>query len=236
MRTVGKSRGSITLKRFTLVALASASMGCAHTPVSLTFSEAFGLRYRVEDTQLNPNLRYLRVVIDGHSALMVLGYVEPSPKGSIETWYSNSGEVLQLSNGRLWSTSGLRVDWRAVQHLSQPPSWNDVVSHQTQSVGQHLRWRYQRQLDKMPGYRFGQKQVVTLRPVPVQNDAALLGIKPDELHWFEEALDDRFHLKPSARYGLLNTDGKPRVVYGEQCLESSSCLSWQEWPIRKSGP
>jgi len=38
--------------------------------------------------------------------LMVLGYSENSPKGTLETWYSSQGEVLKLLNGRVVSTNG----------------------------------------------------------------------------------------------------------------------------------
>ena len=49
----------------------------------------------IDKITLNPNLSYLRVTVGGDRAvLMVLGYLEPTPSGPIETWYSSEGEVL----------------------------------------------------------------------------------------------------------------------------------------------
>ena len=107
---------------FTLLALSLA--GCGHTPVTRTLFDTFGKAPGVDAINLNPAYRYLRVSVGGRDALLVLGYSDPTPTGPIETWYSSAGEVLKLQNGRIFSTVGLRIDWRAVTY-TESPSWSD---------------------------------------------------------------------------------------------------------------
>jgi hypothetical protein len=85
--------------------------GCIQTPITQTVVEAFGKgkSSNVDAIKLNPNLKYLRVTVRNRSVLMVLGYLENTPQGNIETWYSSEGEVLKLLNGRVVSTNGLEL-------------------------------------------------------------------------------------------------------------------------------
>ena len=67
------------------LSLACALLGaCGHTPVTRTFLEAIGSGRSVDQINLNPNLRYLRVSVRSRTVLMVLGYVDPAPEGSSE--------------------------------------------------------------------------------------------------------------------------------------------------------
>ena len=75
--------------------------GCIQTPISQTIVEAFGKGKSgsIDVVKLNPNLKYLRVTVRDRSVLMVLGYLNNTHEGNIETWYSSEGEVLKLLNG-----------------------------------------------------------------------------------------------------------------------------------------
>lgn len=195
--------------------------GCAHTPVSLTLFELMGLNQKVDKLQLNPQLRYLRVRVDGRTSLMVMGYAETTAQGQLETWYSGEGEVLRLLNGRVASTVGLDVDWRAVRDTALP-SWSELLARQSVD--------FVRERDVMPGHRFGVAETVSLYRVAVPKQSNLTGLQSSDLQWFEESVRGA---KGSfgARYALRDVAGVPTVVYGEQCLSDDLCFSWQSWPV-----
>ncbi|MFM9969236.1 MAG: YjbF family lipoprotein [Burkholderiales bacterium] len=196
--------------------------GCGHTPVTRTLFEAIpGLGRSVDNLNLNPNLRYLRVSVRGRVVLMVLGYVDAHPDGPIDVWYSAEGEVIRLQNGRIVGTAGLETDWRAVRNVS-PPVWKDVVGRSTTV--------YRRERDEMPGYRFSIKERVSVYPVRVPTNARVVGIPVQNLRWYEEAILDQKDGLPSARFALQVKDSDVRVIYGEQCLSQILCIAWQTWP------
>lgn len=195
--------------------------GCVHTPVTLTVFESFGLNKNVDAVRLNPQLRYLRVNVDGRVSLMVMGYTESTAEGVLETWYSSEGEVLRLLNGRVASTVGLNVDWRSVRDKNLP-SWTELLALQSAD--------FVRERDEMPGYRFNLVEAVSLSGVPVPANTKLVGLQASDLVWFEESVRNANGL-PSARYGLSVGAGVPIVVYGEQCLSNNLCFSWQKWPV-----
>lgn len=195
--------------------------GCGHTPVTQTLAEAFGTSKSVSDLALNSKLQYLKVTTSSSEALMVLGYTNDHPLGPIQTWYSNLGELLQLQNGRLLSTKGLRTDWSSVQYEGLPAAgWLGVVNQ--------APIRFTRIRDEMPGFRFGIKETLTLRLIAAPSDAHLKSVQPSTLQWFEERVEGQD--RPSARYGVSVKNRQAILVYGEQCLTESLCLAWQVWP------
>ena len=195
---------------------------CGHTPVTLTFFEATGFGKNASTITLNPKLRYLRVSVSDRVVLMVLGYLEPAAQGPIETWYSSDGEVLRLQNGRVFSTSGMKIDWRSIRYAHMP-AWDEMSNRSTAAFG--------RVRDEMPGYRFGISETISLDSVPVPGNAKLVGLLAKDLIWFEETVRDTAHSLPSARYGLRVQEGKPVVIYGEQCFSTDFCFAWQTWPV-----
>lgn len=196
-------------------------VSCGHTPVTLTLSEALGTGKQIDSIKLNPNFGYLRVTVNGRSLLMVLGYKDPDAEGPIQTWYSSEGEVIQLQNGRILSTSGLETDWRNVR-TQNLPAWTNLLA--SSSV------KFTRHLDEMPGFRFGIVQSMHLYKIPAPKNVQLIGLSPSELIWFEEKVMDSSHGLPSARYGLRVRDGVAAVVYADQCLSKDFCFTWQIWP------
>ena len=204
--------------------------GCVQTPISQTLVEAFGKgkSSNIDAVKLNPNLKYLRVTVRDRTVLMVLGYLDKTPQGNIETWYSSEGEVLRLMNGRVLSTNGLEIDWRNVKYASLP-AWSELdrLRSNTYSL------QFTRTLDQMPAYKFGISEVVNLYSVGTPSNTNLVGLPASQLKWFEEKVLGTSHGLPSARYGLGAKDGQPVVVYGEQCFSSELCFSWQTWPVAK---
>jgi len=201
---------------------------CGHTPVTQTLFDAIpGLGNSldtIDDSQLNPNLRYLRVVVRGRTALMVLGYLEPHEEGAIEIWYSAPGEYIRLQNGRVVGTAGLETDWRTVRHFSLP-TWKDMTGR-TAVV-------YRRERDEMPGYRYGIAENVSVYPVRVPNNAKLKRLPAEGLQWYEEAVLGASNGLPSGRFALSTQNAELRVIYGEQCLSREFCFAWQTWPPKQ---
>jgi hypothetical protein len=199
--------------------------GCSHTPITLTFAEAAGMSKRnavVDTLQLNPQLRYLRVTIKEKPLLMVLGYEEATPQGTLETWYSNQGEVLQLLNGRVRSTAGLAIDWKNIRYQALP-TWAGLVGSTSKE--------FVRVHEQMPRYAFDVSEQVQIYSVPAPTNANLTGMPASQLKWFEEKVKGTSQALPSARFGLAMNNGKPVVVYGEQCFATDLCFSWQTWPV-----
>ena len=197
---------------------------CGHTPVTLTLFEAAGIGKSVDTLKLNPNLSYLRVTVGvDRVVLMVLGYLDHTPQGTIETWYSSEGEVLKLQNGRVVSTAGLAIDWRTVRYNALL-AWPEMVRRMSSEFG--------RQTDQMPGYKYGIDQKVSIAFVPAPINTNLVGVAPDNLRWYEETVQGTLHGLPSARYGLRLSTSGPVVVYGQQCFSDDFCISWQPWPAK----
>jgi hypothetical protein len=194
---------------------------CGHTPVTRTLFDAFGSGHSVSSISLNPSFTYLRVVVHGNEALMVLGYVEESKNGPLQTWYSSNGETIQTRSGRVVSTRGLPVDWVQVRYNGLH-SWENLIN----SNGiEFVRLR-----DQMPGYKFGVEERIELSPIQPPKDAHLHGISPSSLTWFEERVQGQ--AVASARFGLKVDQQAAIVVYGEQCLSADLCIAWQSWPTK----
>jgi hypothetical protein len=174
----------------------------------------------------NPNYRYLRVVTGGQAVFMVLGYIDQRPEGAVEVWYSGSGEVVRLLDGRLVGTTGLSTDWREVR-LSDPPGWSQSDARS-----------YERERDMMPGYRFGIRDRIVQTPIAPPPQVALAGTAASSLRWYEERSTSRpaSAALPPARFGVSQAGGTPRVVYSEQCISNDLCMSFEQWTPSSPAP
>ena len=223
-----------------LLLLSSALLlGCAsaNTPVSDAISAlvakatadapALGAR-------LNPAYRYLRVDAQGQApALLVLGYIDPHPLAPIEVWYSGSGEVLKLQNGRIIATAGLAPDWRSVRFVTAPPQWSAVPAQGDS---------YQRVRDEMPAHRYGIAERVAVTPVPAGPPTSVSVTLPlaqaRAATWFREDTHGNpgEDALPSAWFAWARYQGQPDVVYSQQCLSPNFCLQLLRWPLEGSAP
>lgn len=176
--------------------------------------------------RLNPDLRYLRVVVDARVVLLVLGNQDGDARNPIEVWYGGGKEVLRFQNGRLVGAVGLTTEWRDVV-LADVPSWSALAR-----AGGPVQWTRVR--DVMPGYRYGVAEALSTRVMLAPRQNALQGVDAQALTWFEEkarsgnGLDDAL---PPARYAVDFRQGRETVMYGEQCLAPTLCFSWQRWPV-----
>ncbi|NDU87904.1 MAG: YjbF family lipoprotein [Ferrovum sp.] len=171
-----------------------------------------------ETAHLNPQYRYLRLVVDGRP--LVLAQPTASPvEGS--PWFSATGEVLRFRDGRVVGATGLLTEWRSVQ-LPNLPSWTAL-----EKKSQPLDWTRVR--DVMPAYRYGITDHLRLQPMPPPKVSRLKGLDPRSLWWFREQDLAPKNPLPPAWYGVDPASG--RVIYGAVCLDSQLCFTWQRWPV-----
>jgi hypothetical protein len=177
---------------------------------------------------LDPKFAYLRVTRGSHVGMLWRGSMEASPAGPVEVYYSSTGEVVRLRDGRLLGALGLATEWRQVTIAA--PAW--TAAAKSAEVVPVVRTR-----DVMPGYRSGVRDELSLRVVPPPARSALHGVDPRSLTWFEEGTHSAsFRLPgtasdelPPTRYAVDFTGGKEAVVYAEQCLARDLCFTWQRW-------
>ena len=205
--------------------------GCSSTSQQIVRAIAtgqYGTTYDpTENVQTNPAFRYLRVEKRGApAALLVLGYVDAHPEGSVEVWYSSKGEVIRLQNGRIVGTAGLAFDWPRVWFGAPLPSWLSVPPQGLTMT----RWH-----DEKKGYVSGIEQRLKLQTVsqPQAWPSKLPKGEAADYQWFQESEleTDLSHLPP-ALYALGTYQGQRRIVYSEQCLSSEMCLKLQLWPAQ----
>lgn len=166
---------------------------------------------------------YLQVRVDGRQSLLasVPGQSED------EFWYSPQSELVQLRQGRLWRVLGMTTEWRSQQ--AQPPAWADVPAS-----GEAVAWV--RQVDRMPGYRWAERDEVRTRRllVPPAKVADVLAAWP-QAQWFEDSVQSRDGAgRPWAfvqRFALW----QGRVVYSEQCIAPDLCLALTRLQTRGPG-
>lgn len=179
----------------------------------------------------NPSYRYLRTTVNGRVIYMVLGYVDKRREGAVEVWYSSSGEVVRLLDGRLVGTTGLSTDWREVRFSAMPPWPAGAADAPDASATPSSDQRFVRERDLMPGYRFGIRDDVVRIAVAPPQKSALTVAPPASLRWFEERSTSRPAAAsvPPARFAISESSGTPRVVYSEQCISSDLCMSFERW-------
>lgn len=205
------------------LACCTALSGCASEGLALlqATSALRGNAAAIDRQPLDPAFRYLRATGGGQTVLLALGSVEPGPRGPVEVWYTGGREVVRLEQGRLVGATGLPVEWTGVA-LPALPGWAQMLEHPAP-----LHWVRRR--DVSPGYRFGLTDSLTLVPVPAGRPGALIGHDPARLRWFEERHADQ--ALPPARYAVdPAAPGGAAVIYGEQCLDATFCITWQRWP------
>jgi hypothetical protein len=205
-------------------ALGLSLSGCVALDPSVQASAAalWPSKAEVAAPRLNPNFDYLRVTVQGQVLYLARGYTDADPAGPVSVWYSSDREVLRLQRGRLAGLAGTPVSWVHVRGLTQAPvAWPGTES---------AVW--QREVDHMPGYRWGLRDQLVVRAIAAPVDTALSGWLPQALQWAEE--QDQAARLPPARYAWA--PGQPEPIYGEQCLHTDFCLTWQRWSAQGAVP
>jgi hypothetical protein len=216
----------LRLLRFCAAALAFLLAGCQGVhPVMDTALVAWP--WRSQYAQLLPGFEYMVVTLEGRATVVVLGSREiksmPDEVELHEYWYSSQKEMLHLVNGRIHTALGFTTEWRSQQ--ANPPRWPDVAKSRYE-----VSWS--RELDLMPGYRFGEVQHVWTQTIPEPSKLPE-GVKPGA-NWFADDVQARsLQGRPwtfQQRFAVLNG----QVVYSEQCLAPQVCFSLR--PLAERGP
>lgn len=171
------------------------------------------------------HFEYLHVEIKSVQVLLSLGRRSRDDNNVvIEHWYSGQSELLELRNGRIWRLSGAMTEWRA--QVSSAPKWS-TLTH-----GGQVTWK--RQLDIMPGYRYGQIDHIASQTLPTPRSSAkqflALASKPQQLRWFSDYIISRdetgqpwiFEQVFAIESGVDHPDG--RWIYSEQCVSPQMCM------------
>jgi hypothetical protein len=93
----------------------------------------------------------------------------------------------------------------------------------------------------MPGYRYGVTEQLIVRRVAAPPSPPIRGVDSSALTWFEERVDPQRDgakdlMLPPSRYAVDLRGKVELVVYGEQCLSSDLCFTWQRWNVNKPAP
>ena len=125
--------------------------------------------------------------------------------------------MLYLVNGRVQQALGFTHELR--QQTGTPPAWGRFDAALVQAT-QDVVWT--RQLDVMPGYRFGVQETVVSRTVA--EPTRLPEGVPAHAPWVaDEVLGKKANGLPWV-YAQLFAVANGRVVYSEQCLAPAVCL------------
>ena len=181
------------------------------------------MQSRVENNDilkdLKPGFEYILIEIDGRKTAMALGSREvmvlQGQEQVHERWYSGQREMIHMVNGRLQTAVGLTVEWR--HQRSIPPAW--VMVDQTQD---HLTWS--RELDIMPGYRFGHTDQLQTRVSSAPKGAPIL---PSDTRWFSDWVRSPQPLGGEWVFEQHFALHQGRVMYSEQCLAPTVCFKFQ---------
>ena len=234
-----RSRASAVLMYGVCASLLMGCFGDKHMPLLETLKLGFANpNTAIDQTPLNPNLRYLKVDANGIPALLVLGYNDANPQGQRAVWYSAFKEVVELQGGRLVSTQGLDLNWTQVSIPDAPPLSSILPNNELNSKRARSKLRYIRIRTVMPGYYVNIRETVILEAldempsdVPKQlRDSA----NNANIRWVQETVlvppeSNNPSIKPlKAVYALDRTTGA--VIYGKQYLRPDYFVSWLSWP------
>jgi len=196
---------------------------CKSNPTYDTFTTL--LPWARQFSQVQPGFEYILVSANGHQALMALGH-RLTPVGGSEDknalqeyWYTGTGEMLRLVDGRINQALGFTREIRSQTHSS--PSWSEVLESNNE-----LTWF--RKIDLMPGYRYNIENNVSTYKIAFPRDSP--EFVPSRAHWVADSVEgksiDGSKWLYSQRFAIV--DGK--VYYSEQCIDKGLCVS-----IRKFG-
>jgi len=234
-------RGMVVWTRCLLASAVLVLTACAgpqQSPVLETFKLGIANPNTViEQLPLNPNYRYLKVDVNGLPALLVLGYQDQAYGQTTDVWFSAFKEVVQIQGGRLKGTQGLEVNWTEVQ-FDNAPSLTDLATlDQLIARSPKASVRFQRSRSVMPSYRANIQETVELRLLDsAPSDAPkVLKNSTTPFRWIEERVvmqtqvQNNYLAPLRAVYALDPVQGQ--VVYANQCLTQTVCISWLSWPF-----
>lgn len=162
---------------------------------------------------------YLLLEIDGRKTAMALGSRElVTESGRLmvhERWYSGHREMIHMVNGRVHTALGLTVEWRGQRSI--PPDWTALANS-----AKGVTWA--RQLDLMPGYRFGQTDEIQTQSSDPSPGAPVMS---SGTQWFSDTIRSPQAVGKDWVFNQYFAVQQGRVVYSEQCLSPEVCFKFK---------
>jgi hypothetical protein len=175
--------------------------------------------------KLNPEVRYMRVTLDGRAFFIAHWFTENavSPDKAVDVWRTGQADVIKISAGRIISVTGVQADWFAVR-FENLPTWKELVQRD-QAPNFAVRER-----DIRKNYQFGLRENMTIKQIQKPAHHVLLGVEKKDLIWYEESYQP--NRLPASVFAISRAnDAKlpAQVVYSWQCLAVDFCLGMQAW-------
>ena len=208
--------------RFIFIVSLTLLCSCQSNPTFDTFTTL--LPWTKQYSQVQPGYEYILVSANGHQAVMALGSRESLPDNvarlrTHEYWYTGTGEMIHLVNGRVNKALGFTHEIRS--QTQSYPSWEDLLDSKNP-----VTWF--RKLDLMPGYRYNLLNNVSTYKISFPSDSP--DYLPSRTQWIADSVESKSLDGRAWRYlqRFAIVDGV--VFYSEQCIDKDLCLT-----IRKLG-
>lgn len=157
-----------------------------------------------------PGFEYIEVEFDGKKTALALGYRDFNGQDVEEYWYSGTGEMLALRNGRLFQVMGMTNEVR--QTSREVPSWSQLQAN-------HLPLTWMRTRDVQPGYRYGLNEYVTSEVRQSKRSES------EQIQtWVFERVSSKTADGREWRYQERFQLDKGVVVFSEQCIAPQMCF------------
>lgn len=148
--------------------------------------------------------------MDGRKTALALGYRTVNGIDVEEHWYSGTGEMLVLRNGRLSQVMGMTKEMRRTSR--EGPSWSQLEASYSP-----LTWMRKR--DVQPGYRYGVDEYVTSEIRQIK-----LSDQDQTQTWAFERVSSKSADGREWRYLERFQLDKGVVVFSEQCVSPKMCF------------
>ena len=209
---------ALTRRAIPLFGLVFCLLGCQGVNPTLDTLGTF-LPGKDPALMVSRGFEYLLLEIDGRKTAMALGSREEVIDAGVvrvhERWYSGHREMIHMVDGRIHTALGLTMEWRGQR--STPPHWTALaLSAQPES--------WQRELDLMPGYRFGHIDFIQTRASSAPRGAPTMSAGTQ---WFSDTVRSP---QPVGREWVFTQHfawQQGKVVYSEQCLSPEVCFKFK---------
>lgn len=243
--TISKNYPSNHWSHVLLFALIAFLAGCAGEKQNLVYDTfKLGITSQntiIDETPLNPNLRYLKVDANGQPALLVLGYQDVKKVDTQDVWYSAFKEVFEIRGGRLANTEGLETNWTEVQLLNAPVLTEGLLDSTDNEKRRNPKFRFSRVRSVMPGYHMNIRETVVMEALNEAPNDIPKALKDPEnnlnIRWIQETVlvppnNQNPSIKPLRAIYAIDISTK-EVIFGKQYLTPEYYVSWLNWPFPK---